>query len=225
MRVAAAALVALALVTRAGAASPPGPPEAVPDFAILQDGDDLIHHGGEAPLNPGPGWLALDVVDGLWHLRAATLRGEQAIDPIGEENTGVRIHATPAHAFLYLKLPTLVPGKVDTPNMRFRDHWRQFVDGQSLPLAFKGRTWRFDVRKHEVVLSEGATSISLGQVVDDSDDTFALRWAGDLDRDGRLDFIFERGANNSSEICIWLSSLAVPGKPIGEAACWLTTGC
>jgi len=202
-------------------------PEPDPEFSILQDGDGVVYHGGEAPLQPGTGWLALDVVGGRWHLVRATLRGEQAVDPIGETNTGVRIHAEPPHALLYLRLPGLIAGKVDTPDIRFKNHYRPFADSTAMPLAFKGRTWSFDVRQHELFLSEGRASMSFGQVVDpdDADAGLALMWAGDLDRDGRLDVIFEGSGKNSGEVCVWLSSLAKAGEPVGKAACWGTTGC
>lgn len=226
-RLALALALACAVHCTASMAAEPAP-EPDPDFGILQDGgDDNVYHGGEAPLQPGAGWLALDVVGGRWHLLPATLRGEQAIDPIGEMNTGVRIHAEPPRALLYLRLPGLVAGKVDTPDIRFRNHYREFVGSTAMPLAFKGRTWRFDVRRHELLLSEGGTSMSFGQVVfpDDLDATLALMWAGDLDRDGRLDFIFEGSGKNSTEICVRLSSLAKAGELVGKASCWRTTGC
>lgn len=221
---AAALLLATAAFWNAATAAPSPDPD--PGFAILQDGD-AVNHGGEAPLEPGPGWLALDVVDGLWHLRPATLRGERAIDPVGGENTGVRIHAEPAGALLYLRLPGLVPGKVDTPDMRFKKRARRMDDSTALPIRFNGRTWRLDVRRHELFVSVGKSSMSLGQVVvpDDADVGMSLLWAGDLDRDGRLDFIFDSSGKNSGAICVWLSSLAKPGEPVGEAACWTTTGC
>lgn len=221
-------LVALALAwaaANAAAAEPTPGPEA--DFAILQDGDGVVYHGGEAPLQPGLGWLALDVVDGRWHLLPATLRGEQARDDIVGADTGVRIHADPPKAFFYLRLPGFVPGKVDTPDLPFKDRPGEMADSTALSLPFKGRTWRLEVRRGELFLGEGSSSMSLGHVVDpqDIDVMTSLRWAGDLDRDGRLDFIFESTGKNSGTICVWLSRLAKPGEPVGRAACWTTTGC
>jgi hypothetical protein len=227
-RAVALALACVVLCPPSMAAEPAPAPAREPEFSILQDGGgDTVYHGGEAPLQPGTGWLALDVVAGRWHLLPATLRGEQSIDPIGATNTGVRLHAQPANALLYLRLPGLVAGKVDTPDIRFKNHYRPFGDAMAMPLAFKGRTWLFEVRRHELVLSEGGTSMSFGQVVDpdDLDAGLGLLWAGDLDHDGRLDFVFEGSGKNSSEICVWLSSLAKPGEPVGRASCWGTTGC
>jgi hypothetical protein len=224
-RFAAALLLACSATRAAFAAGPPSAPD--PDFRILQDGGDIVHHGGEAPLDPGSGWLALDVVDGRWHLLPATLRGERAYDDVVGSNTGVRLHADPPKALAYLRLPGLVAGKVDTPDMRFRDEVREMTATTALPLAFKGRTWRLVARRGELLLSEGGSSMSLGAVVDpqDIDYTLVLRWAGDLDHDGRLDFIFTSIGKNADTICVWLSSLAKPGEPVGRAACWTATGC
>ncbi len=221
-------VVALMLACAASTAAMAAEPEPV--FSILRDGDQVVYHGGEAPLQPGTGWLALDAAGGFWRLLPATLRGEQAFNGIDDDSagphTGVRLHADPAAALVYLRLPGLVAGKVDTPDSRFKDHPRRMDDATALPLAFKGRSWRLDVRHHELFLTEGATSMSFGPV-DSSDgtDTRTLLWAGDLDRDGRLDFIFEANGSSSGETCVWLSGLAKPGEPVGRAACWHTIGC
>lgn len=218
----AALLAACATACNVSAASTP---DSGPAFHILRDDD--VYHGGEAPLEPGPGWFALDVVDGRWRLVPARLRGEQAVDPVGDSNTGVRVAADPAHAFLYLQLPGLVAGKVDTPDLRFKDNGRPISDATALAMPFKGQPWRLDVRHHALLLSDGKTTMSHGQVVlpDSPDDGLTLLWAGDLDRDGRLDLIFEGSGMNSTNVCVWLSSRAKPGRLVGQAACWLTTGC
>ena len=204
--------------------------EAASAFHILRD-EGVAYHGGEAPLRPGSGWLALDVVDGLWHLLPATLQGEQAFDDVLGDNTGVRIRATPAHAFLYLRLPGLVAGKVDTPDLRFKNNPRTVDDTTAIPLVFKGHAWRLDVVRHELFLGNGETRMSLGRIASPSDEGvdpdsgLALLWAGDLDRDGRLDLVFEGSDKNSGEVCVWLSSRATGGQLVGQAACWRTTGC
>jgi hypothetical protein len=94
------------------------------------------------------------VVGRRWQLRPAALRGQQAIDPVMGDDTGVRIHADPAGALVYLRLPGLMPRKVDTPDVRFKNHPRQMGDSTALPRPLKGRTWHLDVRQHELFLSE-----------------------------------------------------------------------
>jgi hypothetical protein len=205
-------------------------PSPAPEYRILRDGDDVVYHGGEAPLKPGPGWLALDVVGGRWNLLPASLQGEPAYDGVvdgSDDKTGVRLRAAPPHAFLYL-LPGLTPGKVDTPDVRFKDQARPMDDSTALALTFNARPWRLDVRQHEIFVTDGSTTMSFGNatVTDDgAPDSVALLWAGDLDRDGRLDFIFEGSGNNDGTLCVWLSSRAAAGQLVGRAACWRTTGC
>jgi len=231
VRRAAALMLAGAMACTASMATEPAAAAAEPEFHILQDGDAIVYHPGEAPLHPGPGWLALDVVGGLWHLLPATLRGERARDEIADSDDGVRLHADPAGALLYLRLPGLVAGKVDTPDLRFKGHARELDASTALALPFKGHVWNLDGRHGELVLSEGSSRMSFGPMLARSDPDFdteeglMLLWAGDLDRDGRLDFIVEGNGNNSKDVCVWLSSRAKPGELLGEPTCWHTIGC
>jgi len=226
----AALLLAGALSCMAARGAAPAP-SADPEFHILRDGDAIVYHPGEAPLHPGSGWLALDVVGGLWHLMPATLSGEPALDEIAGSDEGVRLHATPPAALVYLRLPGLTAGKVDSPDMRFKGHARVLDASTALALAFKGRLWTFDGRHGELVLSEGSSRTSFGRMASRTDPDFdadaglALLWAGDLDRDGRLDFVFEGSGSNSTDVCVALSSRAKPGEVVGEMVCWHTTGC
>jgi hypothetical protein len=68
--------------------------------------------------------------------------------------------------------------------------------------------------------------MSFGAVASPDDpDTLTLLWAGDLDRDGRRDLIFQADGSNAGEICVWLSSRSKADEPAGQAACWRTIGC
>jgi hypothetical protein len=59
---------------------------------------------------------------------------------------------------------------------------------------------------------------------DDSDP--ALLWAGDLDGDGKLDMMFNLTEHyNVSNIVLFLSSMAEPGKLVKQAATRRTVGC
>ena len=67
--------------------------------------------------------FALAVVDGLWHLVPASLVG-RAGATAGE----VQLSATPPDALFYVRLPGLVAGKVDTPDMRFKGAPHPLID-------------------------------------------------------------------------------------------------
>jgi hypothetical protein len=49
--------------------------------------------------------------------------------------------------------------------------------------------------------------------------TVRLLWAGDLDHDGKLDFIVANWFDDGGTMCVWLSSRAKAGELAGQAAC------
>ena len=186
------------------------------------------YHRGEAPTQPGAGWLALTVVDGKWHLVPTKVTATMGPD-MGDEppaQTGIEIKSDAVEPMALLRAPGLKAGKVDTPDMRFRGTSRYFSEGSVLDIAFKGRSWRFEVRKRALYLTSGAGS---QRVVDDifidEDSTMALVWAGDLDGDGQLDFLLASTGKNSNELCLYLSRGAAPGALVGATGCVGGTGC
>ncbi len=59
-----------------------------------------------------------------------------------------------------------------------------------------------------------------------ADATPRLVWAGDLDRDGKLDLLFDATYHyNVSLLVLYLSSAAKEGELVGRVAEWKTTGC
>ena len=187
------------------------------------------YHRGEAPTQPGTGWLALTVVDGKWHLVPTKLTATMGPD-MGDEppaQTGVEIKADAVDPIALLRAPGLKAGKVDTPDMRFRNNARVFEDGLSLAIAFKGRDYHFDVRNKVLTLTLGSTSQRLVDDIGDphEDDSSSLLWAGDLDGDGQLDFLIGSTGKNSEGLCLYLSRAAAPGALVGNAGCLAATGC
>lgn len=59
----------------------------------------------------------------------------------------------------------------------------------------------------------------------DSEDAASLLWAGDLDRDGRLDRLFSYSGYNRGGVCLYLSSGAPAGVPVRLAGCHGGVGC
>ena len=58
------------------------------------------------------------------------------------------------------------------------------------------------------------------------DGSLRLYFAGDLDRDGRLDLVFDTSDHyNLSRPTLLLSSLAADGTLVGEAAQYQSVGC
>ncbi|HEX7638453.1 MAG TPA: hypothetical protein VF457_08665 [Burkholderiaceae bacterium] len=176
---------------------------------------DRPFHDTEVPRHPAPGGFALAVVDGLWHLVPASLVG-RAGATAGE----VQLSATPPDALFYVRLPGLVAGKVDTPDMRFKGAPHPLIDRPPVLLPFKGVPWRLEIRGNALILGDGARSQALGSADNtDGERALTLVWAGDLDRDGRLDLVIDDWFDDGGTVCLWLSGSAAPGALVGQAAC------
>ncbi len=187
------------------------------DWHLLRsvDGDPRVTDDA-IPLHPASGGLALAVVDGLWHLVPATLSVRKA-----DGEPGFRyVTATPPDAAAYLHIPGLTAGKVDAADMRFRgaDH---AITRQGINIPFKGASWHLDTQGGKVMLGNGGRRQPLGDACPGDDDmcSIHLAWAGDLDRDGKPDFLVVNTSDDSGVECLYLSSRAKPGEFVGEAAC------
>ena len=187
---------------------------------------ELPFNAREVPLHPAPGGLALTVVGGLWNLVPTTLAAKVTDTDGKGRPQAVAITATPAGALAYLRLPGLVEGKVDTPDMRFKDNERD-LESAPVALPFKGATWRFEPRDKAVWLTDGTRRQKFadieqrpaGVAPDDWAHGDALLWAGDLDRDGKLDVITALTGDDGATMCVWLSSKAAAAELVGKAAC------
>lgn len=202
------------------------------DWQFLVPGS---YHGGEAPAEPGQGWLALDVVGGRWHLVPAKVRAERVHDPVTDgsedEKTGILVASDRPAALVLLRLPRLRAGKVDTPDMKFRGPPRALRQGAALDIAFKSERWRLAVENETIVLMRGAQRqplAGIGVSADQSSDwshSATLLWAGDLDGDGALDLVIGHETYNNGGTCLYLSSAARAGEPLVPVACQNWSGC
>lgn len=210
-----AALLALVAVARLGAAAPAGgADDAWTILPAIEPGTPF--HDNEIPLHPAPGGLALTVVDGRWRLVPATVTGDWETPG---QKYAITLRASPPDAPFYLHVPGLVAGKVDTPDMRFKGVTRE-LDSPSLAIAFKSASWRFETKGGAVTLVNGLRRQRLGDAPNDQEmRTVGLLWAGDLDRDGQLDFILQSTTDDDVTYCLWLSGHAGPNEIVGRAAC------
>jgi len=183
---------------------------------------------GELPQSLGSGWLALVPRDGVWRLEPARFVSTPFSgphDPQGLDDS-TSLGVTPDDALALFDLPELAPGKVDTPDMRFKSRPRAFDATTVLPLPCNGRDWSLRVRDDRLLLSDGVTSTDVGEVSDDAPEHRTdLLWAGDLDHDGRLDLVLLRSGIDGSMLCVWLSRRAAQGQLVGKAACLDQAGC
>lgn len=192
------------------------------DWSVMTDvSPDMALRVGDVPAHPASGGFALAVVDGTWHLVPATFVGRVTDTDEHGAPQAVTITATPADALAYLRLPGLVEGKVDTPDMRFKGARHDLVE-KAIPMPFKGTAWRFEPKDKRLWFTDGKRRQQIDDLPEPSDQYPAglgLVWAGDLDRDGKLDFVVQVSGDDGSTTCVWLSSKAAAGQLVGKAAC------
>jgi len=170
----------------------------------------------DVPMHPAPGGFALAVRDGQWSLVPAHIVGSFVTF---NGKGSVAFEATPSDALLYLHVPGLVAGKVDTPDMRFKGVSR-LLASPALTIVFKGTVWRLGTKDERLALWSGARQQALGEATDDeSMRQNHLAWAGDLDRDGQLDVIIRTTREGAPTWCLWLSGRAVAPEVVGKAGC------
>jgi hypothetical protein len=81
------------------------------------------------------------------------------------------------------------------------------------------------VELFQVNAKHGAAWLPLPLVATENDNAVELRWAGDLDGDGKVDLLFEDRGYNWSSLRLFLSTAAKPGQIVGEVGQFYQTGC
>ncbi len=228
-------IAALLLLTCAnGLAAPPA-------AQLMLTGETF--HGDEVPGRDGEVWLALVDDNGKAKLQSTTLKIEAVNDPVGDapdEKTGRSVAAPGIEPIVLLRgIASLRTGEVavavaDTQPMSM---------ATPLPIAFGGRTLHLAVRCSDdddalacnVVLSDGATEQVLfdtvavrseSGAVELADAVPSVLFAGDLDRDGRLDLLIDTtDHSNLSRPTLFLSGAAKKGQHVAQIAQQSITGC
>lgn len=185
-------------------------------------------HGDEVQARSGEAWLCLMSARDQEELRPCTIEVEQVYDPIMEDDTGKAVSLRGGGNALVLvrNVPSLTPGPV-----------RTYFLGKAhiAPEAYLGVGGE---RRLQIALQKDKGSYSL--ILWDSkgnvrqtlrEDAFpdggpSLLWAGDLDRDGKLDLLLDiSNRYYVSEIALFLSSLAGPGELVGNAGILRSADC
>lgn len=201
-------------------------------------------HAGEPVARNGEAWLALrlrghDAALVPVHARVATVR--DAFDEEGAPPTGqaVTVDGMP-EATVLVRGPGLRAGAVQAAASR-----PAAPNALAGPLEFMGRRYLIETRcpgdsaaapRCDVVLVHGAVVQTLfgltvsrfpdGNVQYGDDATPALLFAGDLDRDGRLDLVLDITDHyNVSRPVLYLSSKAGAGELVHEVARHESVGC
>jgi hypothetical protein len=212
-----------------------------------------LTHAGESPDVPGRGWLALHRVGETWVLSPTRVKAKRVDSSLAEYD--VEISSGRRDALALIRLPDVQPGAVRTPAgwERFlglengaHPSAGTVKDAATGDIWFNGMRYRFELRKIreklsadqedgstdewlssplDIVAGKRRTSIGESGAFTSSDDMNRIIWMGDLDRDGRLDFIVDTGGKNSSGLCLYVSKGANGSELLKAPYCHIGTGC
>lgn len=207
-------------------ALPPTPP------VLLEPGGPYVR--ADLPDRAAPtGWLGLTLAGGrsaLVRVRVALVPEVGAIDVAGQTATKVVASLAPPPFFVLHGVRGLRPGAVRTVVRK-----EIALDGAAGVAGTLGaRPWRLHVEGRRIgkvepfladgklVLTEGARRqvlVDLAGKGEAHPGTWAILWAGDLDRDGRPDFYLNASTHYaSSERSLFLSGAAGPGELVRRVA-------
>jgi len=195
-------------------------------------------HGNEINATTGESWFGLFRSGPGFRLTKTPVAVEYVEDAVLDspgEKTGKRVGVESADEPLFLVrgLPDLKEGPVDVSF----DGWDWLKPGVKKELELSGTTWSlcayghgkddWSIEDYSLALGSGGVTQELARFETCCDDTMpALIWAGDIDRDGMLDFFVELSNHyNVARRTLFLSTLAGQGELVGKAAEFVTYGC
>jgi len=161
---------------------------------------------------PPKGWLALIAKDGHWELTPTT---------VNIDNQVVTSKETKALALLHSR--SLVAGKVETPNIKFLGERKRIsIDSpSSFNISYSGTNYRVSIDKSGTVALQNS---EVTTVLDSNREEASLVWAGDLDKDGKLDLILESGTDKNATYCLYLSGAVGPRALVKKIGCQFYSG-
>ncbi len=208
----------------------------VKQIAIIQPGD---YKSREIPRTFGDGWLAL-VKNGNrgWNLVPAKVKNKPCLDCELSERL---VTSDKQNAIFLLRHTSLSAGPIQASRLNLGN---SIMIETQVEIGFGGETYRIALEKpksrkrkiagdsyveryREVVLHKGSERTVIGKrpPKEDNEGWHDLLWAGDLDHDGKLDFIIYDGFNNGSLTCLYLSSVADEKQIVKRISCFSSSGC
>jgi hypothetical protein len=207
-----------------------------------------LWHGDEVPaIKIGGMWWGLFGEAEAFELREVAVSATKANDPIVDaenEATGIQISVTgDAEPFLLLrgdasfregKIASVFSGR----RFIFPGEAVDLGGDDNVPYVHVAAFGRADERDGQPAMTHYSLKLSTNTTDEQRSQTIVARdtidvdagpwllWAGDLDRDGRADFLFDLTDHyNVSHLALFLSTSAKEGEVAGLAGEWRTTGC
>jgi len=208
-----------------------------------------LHHGDEVTAESGPDWWGIFPEGDGFTLQQApvtiTIEHDAIVDEEGQA-TGklVKVPQEAKPVLLVRGIAGLKEGRIDA--VRTESLPRMLYPGQTGTLTLDGRKEgpclsltalgeaRGESEYREVglynyqikIYCDGKRQVleTIPELKEEADPR--LVWAGDLDRDGKIDLLFDATPHyNVTHLILYLSSSAKEGELVGKVAEWKTTGC
>ena len=212
--------------------------KTAPRIQLIETGE---FHGDEVDAKTGERWLGLFRAANGFALLPATISVEAVVDPVvdGDKTTKksgkkVTVQRGANPIFLLKGAAMLRPGSVATIS-----HERKSLgNGTTINLELNRNRYQLKVisqdpepkdyllQNTKLVLRMGGMSQTLISLTEHDDAGWFLLWAGDLDRDGRLDLYLDLSNHyNVSRRELLLSSQARKGQLVKGLVRFVTVGC
>nr|WP_314861166.1 hypothetical protein [uncultured Undibacterium sp.] len=195
-------------------------------------------HGGEVPNVAGRNWFAL-MVDGQHaELKTAAPKIKTVFDGIMDDEknkasySGKQVEMKGPEPFMLIRREGLKTGVIKQASISATDNGQTIIfDNAKYTVQHqcqkKGKGEEFQACK--VYLVGNGINQWLGNTMENGESDFAetisVSWAGDIDRDGKIDLIIEKSRYNNSDTVLLLSSAAKAGKHLLEVAKLSRQGC
>ncbi len=199
------------------------------------------YHGDEVTASTKSEWMGLfPQKDGQFVLKptkvSITRVRDEIIDEDPKAKTGKRISVPGKEkpTYLFSGIPGLEAGPVITSRVNKKEHLqinyhlKLNVGNAEANLIIKGKKKDKEYYSdYSITLESGGVKQQLVYSRQISIDTSpSLMWCGDLDGDGKMDLIMDTTTNyNVSDVTLFLSSKAKPGKLVKQVAHQYSTGC
>lgn len=212
------------------------------EIQILRVGE---FHGDEVSAKSGEVWFGLYPTKDGYELIPSEVTVEAYYDNVRGESTGkkVLVDKPKEPLFLVNGLENLKSGPIKT----LFSGTKFLYPGESMSLKFEGKDYYalaafgeavdrgvarpFDIaiRNYKIEISRNPwvhTQVIASFNIIAMDGLPTLLWAGDLDRDGKLDLFMDLTNHyNVSEYTLFLSSMSEGNNILGNAATFRTVGC
>ncbi|MFZ6757947.1 hypothetical protein ACO0K9_12130 [Undibacterium sp. Ji50W] len=202
---------------------------AASDILELQD-----YHASEAKTESKGPWLGLQQASKGWRLVAVKPQFKKIPDPL--DKSGVRVSANISNTRMILSDPGLKAGAVTLSdeakvvNGSIDEEFELSTLpplGQERLMHLHGDEYHLQNREGRIYLELNGVAQYLFDYTENKEDNNAkIIWVGDLDHDGKLDFIFDASSQyNVTELRLYLSGGAAKGELLKLVAQRKATGC